>query len=116
MAQEKRRAVRLSPFVVACRVAHGDVQFPAFMTELSELGARITCDDSCPPVGARVLVEVKLARKAVQVARLSGVVVWVGSASRGPSFGVEFDQISEKDGAALARAVDDFQRLAQKLS
>ena len=116
MSDEKRRAVRLSPFVVACRVVQDGQAVPGFITELSELGARVTCDDTCPPKGARVVIEVKLSRRALQSSSLSAMVVWTGRAARGPAFGVEFDQLTPAQAAALASAVDEFRRLAEKLT
>jgi len=116
MSEEKRRAVRLSPFVVACKVTRGEAQLPAFITELSALGARVTCDDDCPPVGSRVVIEVRLARRAVAPARLSAAVVWAGKAARGPAFGVEFDELTEAQARALAQAVEEFRSLAEKIN
>ncbi len=111
---DKRRTPRLSPFVVPCRVVDGESTRPGFITELSLLGARITCDE-CPPPGASVVVEAKLGRRAVR-SRLPAQVVWTGAGARGPAFGVSFHALPEPERTTLAESVQAFQQLAQRLS
>ncbi len=112
---EKRRSPRLSPFVVPCRIVRGESAQPGFITELSLEGARITCDE-CPPPGAEVVIEVRLGRRVVHASRLGARVMWTGAGSRGPAFGVSFSALPEPARAALAESVEEFRRLAAKLS
>ena len=116
MTTEKRNVPRLTPFVAPCRVTAGGRRFSAFVADLSPQGARVTCDHECLDVGEEVHVEVKLARRAVYLT-VHGSVVWVRTGDKGEAtFGVRFGDMPPEDRQALEGVVQDFQRLAARLS
>jgi hypothetical protein len=57
--REKRGAPRLQPFVVRCRVSWAGVKTPAYVTDLSVHGARLSLAEEPPAAGVRVTVEVR---------------------------------------------------------
>ena len=116
MSSEKRRVARIAPFVTPCRVTSGARRFAAYVADLSARGARVTCDDDCLSVGDEVVIDVKLGKKVAHV-HLPGTVAWVRIADQGAAhFGVRFDELSPDDEKLLGEVLQEFQRLAARLS
>jgi hypothetical protein len=114
--KDKRRVLRIAPFVTPCRVSSGARRFSAFVADLSPQGARVTCDGDCLAVGDEVTIEVKLGRK-VSHAHLPGTVVWVRMGDQGAAhFGVRFKELPDEDLKLVEGVVQEFQRLAARLS
>ena len=113
---DKRRVARIAPFVTPCRVTSGARRFSAFVADLSPRGARVTCDDDCLAVGDEVVIDAKLGRSVKHV-HLPGTVAWVRIADQGAAhFGVLFRELPPEDQKVLEDVIQEFQRLAARLS
>ena len=113
---EKRRVTRIAPYVTPCRVSANGRRFSAFMADLSPKGARVSCDQDCLAVGDEVIVEARLGRRVGHV-HLPGVVAWVQPAAQGSAhFGVRFNELPPEDLKLVEDVVQEFQRLAARLS
>jgi hypothetical protein len=117
MSDEKRQTPRIAPFVAPCRIRLDERQLAGFITDLSARGARVTCEDECPPVGKDVTLEVKLGRKVLHAYRLPGRVAWSAPAEKGGhSFGLTFAGLAQDEQRAVESVVDEFHRLVSQLS
>ncbi len=115
MAEEKRRTLRIQPFVAPCRYVLGEQRLPGFLTDISRAGGRVLTEATAPAVGALVTVEVRLGHKALPV-HLAATVRWVGSSPRGGTlFGVSFDGIGPDEQAILDGVVAEFERRAASI-
>jgi len=113
--QEKRKALRIQPFVAPCRYVLGEQRFPGFLTDLSTRGGRVATDSEPPAIGAALVVEARLGRQTTHV-RLPGVVRWARHSPRGGFlFGVSFDRISPDAQKVLDGIVEDFRRWAAQI-
>ena len=113
---EKRRVSRIAPYVTPCRVSANGRRFSAFMADLSSKGARVSCDQDCLAVGDEVTIEARLGRRVGHV-HLPGVVAWVQPAAQGSAhFGVRFNELPPEDLKLVEDVVQEFQRLAARLS
>jgi hypothetical protein len=113
---EKRRTPRIQPYVAPCRVVRGRRRFVAYLTDLSPRGGRVACDGEPPPVGTRVVLEVRIGRR-VSHSRLPAVVKWARRGNGGThTFGLTFQRISAEARRGLEAVVDDFRRLAAQIA
>lgn len=115
MSEEKRRAARIQPFVAPCRLVHAAQRLPAYLADLSTLGARITCDAVPPPPGAAVALEVRFGRE-VRHSRLLAEVKWVKAMGDGSHFlGLTFTAMGPAEREMIESVVAEFQRRAEEL-
>jgi hypothetical protein len=111
---EKRKTPRIQPWVAPCIVVDGARRLPAYFTDLSVRGARLSTDGQPPAAQARVVVEARLGR-ALSPSRLPGQVKWVKPAEKGYEFGLTFVGITTELQRTLESVVEDFRRLADAL-
>ena len=111
---EKRKTPRIRPWVAPCVVVDGARRLPAYFTDLSVRGARLSTEVPPPAAHARVVVEARLGR-AVSPSRLPGQVKWVKPAEKGHEFGITFVGITSELQRSLEGVVADFRRLADTL-
>lgn len=114
---EKRRTPRIQPFVAPCRLVLHGARVPAYLTDLSTLGARVTCEGVEPPMpGTSVTIEVRFGRE-VRHSRLTAEVKWVRT---GPGatcvFGLTFTGVSPEQQRRLESIVEEFRRRAEQLA
>jgi len=112
---EKRKTPRIRPWVAPCMVVDGARRLPAYFTDLSVRGARLSTEEPPPAAHARVVVEARLGR-ALSPSRLPGQVKWVRPAEKGHEFGITFVGITSELQRSLEGVVADFRRLADTLS
>jgi hypothetical protein len=112
---EKRKTPRISPWVAPCVVVDGARRLPAYFTDLSVRGARVSTEDEPPKAHARVVVEARLG-KALAPSRLPGQVKWVKAADKGHEFGLTFVGVTGELQRTLESVVEEFRRLADALS
>lgn len=111
---EKRDAPRIAPFVASCHVVDGVRRYRAYLTDLSLIGARISCEAQPPLPEAWITLEVRLGRPPSSV-RLQAQVRWVGLGRTTHHFGVTF-HLDDEGQRTLAAVVDEFQRRAAELA
>jgi hypothetical protein len=111
---EKRKTPRIQPWVAPCVVVDGARRVPAYFTDLSVRGARLSTEGQPPAAHARVVVEARLGR-SISPSRLPGQVKWVKPAEKGHEFGVTFVGITSELQRTLESVVHDFRRLADAL-
>lgn len=115
---EKRRTPRVQPYVVPCRMELPNGRLLAgYVTDLSPIGAQVSCDGPPPAVGIQVALEVRL-RQGPAWPRLKAEVKWThppGRESANPTCGLTFVQVEAPDQALLEGALEDFQRRAAQL-
>ena len=115
MAEDKRRALRIQPFVAPCRYVLGEQRVAGFLTNISRGGGRVQTDGSAPAVGTRVTLEARLGRQALPV-HLAATVRWAGASPRGGNvFGVSFDGIGPEEQQVLDGVVAEFERRAASI-
>jgi PilZ domain len=114
-ASEKRKTPRIRPWVAPCVVVDGARRLPAYFTDLSVRGARLSTEAPPPAAHARVIVEARLGR-AVAPSRLPGLVKWAKALEKGHEFGITFVGITSELQRSLEAVVADFRRLADTLS
>lgn len=112
---EKRKTPRIRPWVAPCVVVEGARRLPAYFTDLSVRGARLTTEEPPPAAHARVVIEARLGR-ALAPSRLPGQVKWVKAVDKGHEFGVTFVGITSELQRSLEAVLADFRRLADALS
>ena len=115
---EKRRTPRVQPYVVPCRMELPNGRLlSGYVTDLSPIGAQVSCDGPPPAVGIQVAFEVRL-RRGPAWPRLQAEVKWTQPPSRenaSPTCGLTFVQVDPADQALLEGALQDFQRHAAQL-
>jgi hypothetical protein len=114
-SSEKRKTPRIQPWVSPCVVVEGSRRLPAYFTDLSIRGARLSTEAPPPAAHARVVVEVRLAR-ALAPSRIPGQVKWVKPVDKGYQFGLTFVGITADLQRTLEAVVEEFRRLADTLS
>src|SRR5262249_17311534 len=115
---EKRRTPRIQPYVAPCRIVHGAHRFPAYLADLSTLGARISSDVGPPEPGATVVIEVRFGRQ-VRFSKLHAEVKWVrpGSGAGEPHlFGLTFTGVKAEEQRVLEAVVEEFRKRAEQLA
>jgi len=116
--KEKRKSRRVQHYVAPCRIVLRSRRLPAYLADLSTQGARIVCDESLPPTGSRIVLEVRFGR-SVSYSRLPGEVKWVKARKRPkPSHlcGVTFRGISGEQQLGLEYALYEFRRRAAQFA
>jgi hypothetical protein len=112
---EQRRTVRIQPFVAPCRVIVAARGLPGYLTDLSEAGARVTCEAEPPKEDDAVTLELRIGRVAVR-SRLAAKVEWVKTQGGGHSFGLSFAGMPPEQQKALQAVVTEFRRLASEIA
>lgn len=112
---DKRKTPRIRPWVSPCVVVDGSRRLPAYFTDLSVRGARLSTEAQAPAAHARVVVEVRLSR-AVAPSRIPGQVKWVKPLEKGYEFGLTFVGITSELQRTLQAVLEEFRRLADTLS
>jgi hypothetical protein len=112
---EKRKAIRIRPWVAPCIVVEGERRLSAYFTDLSVKGTRVSTEEAPPALHARVVVEVRLGR-AVDVSRVPAQVKWVRPREKGCDFGLTFTGVNPELQRTLEGVVEEFRRLADTLS
>lgn len=110
---EKRKAPRIQPYVAPCRLVHGSRRVPGYLTDLSRLGARVTCDEVPPVIDEPVVLEVRFSRGAVY-SPLPAVIKWRAAGVPDESFvvGLTFSGVSAEQQRVLEGVIDEFRRRA----
>ena len=112
--REQRQTERIQPFVAPCRVVGETVAISAYLTDLSEAGARISTDETPPALDTAVTLEVRIGRRPSR-SRLSARVEWIRPDEAGVLFGLSFARLPPEQREALQEVVADFRRLAAEL-
>lgn len=115
---DQRQTPRIQPFVAPCRLVAGERRIPGYLSDLSTRGARVSCDEEPPPVGADVMLEVRFGRE-VLYSRLPAEVQWVQAGpdpSSPPDLGLRFKEVSTEDQKVLEAVVQEFRRRAAQLA
>lgn len=114
-AGEKRREERIQPLIVRCRVLEeGRSPWPAYVTELSLAGARVSGEGAPPAPGTRLELELDFGPGQARP-RLQAELRWSAPAGRGHDFGVSFIGGSSEERALLSATLDEFRRRAALL-
>jgi hypothetical protein len=112
---EKRKAIRIQPFVVPCRVHAGARTLAGYLTDLSAHGARVSSNDPLGHDVRSVTIEVRFTR-ASPVARLPARLRWrkPGRREAGEAvvFGITYGKLPRADQALLRSALREFRRRA----
>ena len=114
---DQRLTPRIQPFVAPCRLLDGERRIPGYLSDLSPRGARVSCDEEPPAVGASVVLEVRFGREALY-SRLPADVEWVQPGlepSSPPDLGLSFKDTSPEDQRVLEAVVEEFRRRADQL-
>lgn len=112
---EKRKTHRIQPFVAPCRVVAGARAVSGYLTDLSEAGARVTCEAEPPAPEAAVTLELRIGRVAAR-SRVAARVAWVKAHERGAVFGLSFADLDPEQKKALKAVVAEFRRLAAEIA
>ena len=115
--REKRKASRIEPFVVPCRVLHKMRRLAGHLVDLSVRGARLASEEVLPKTGSRIVIEAKLGASVAM--RLNGEVKWVRKIGRplaGQMAGITFRGMTEKQQHAVEFALYEFRRRAAALT
>jgi hypothetical protein len=112
---EKRRALRIQPFVATCRYVHGESRLPGYLTDLSVDGGRVHTDQEPPPVGTSLSIEIRLSRRPTHLT-VPARVQWGKPSPRGGHvFGVSFTRLEADAERTLQGVVDEFRRRAASI-
>ena len=116
-SSEKRRTLRIQPYVAPCRVVAGGQRFPGYLTDLSTKGARVSCDLDPPPAGVPVVLEVRFGRQ-VRYSRLPAEVKWTRPPGEDEThtLGLTFEGVTAEEQEVLEAIVREFQRRAEQLA
>ena len=112
---EKRKTPRIQPWVSPCVVVEGSRRLPAYFTDLSVRGARLSTEGRPPAAHARVVVEVRLS-KGLAPSRLPGQVKWVKAVDKTHELGLTFVGVTAELQRTLQAVVENFRRLADSLT
>jgi hypothetical protein len=115
--REKRAVPRIQPFVIRCRLHHGERVHAAYVTDLSAKGARLSCDAEPPAVGTEVEVDVRF-RGHHGACRVRAEVKWVRAQGGGAGhhIGVRFTATTAVARTLIEKVVGEFQEKASRLS
>ena len=116
-SKDKRKTRRIEPYLAPCRILVGRRRLSGYVTNLSERGARVYCDEKPPLVGQAVLLEIRF-RTGVAFSRLRAQARWVRIASDVTgfhSFGASFRGLSPEEKQAVAGVLQEFRRRAALL-
>jgi hypothetical protein len=112
---EQRKTVRIQPFVAPCRVVANERALSGYLTDLSEAGARVTCEAEPPAPQTAVTLELRIGRVAAR-SRLQARVEWARPQEGGSVFGLSFAGLPGEERAALKAVVAEFQRMASEIA
>ena len=112
---EQRKTLRIQPFVAPCRVVAKERALPGYLTDLSEAGARVTCEAEPPAQAATVTLELRIGRAPTR-SRLLARVEWVRAQEGGSVFGLSFAELEGEQQTALKAVVAEFQRMASEIA
>ena len=112
---EQRKTLRIQPFVAPCRVVTKERAWSGYLTDLSEAGARVTCEAEPPAKDAAVTLELRIGRVATR-SRLQARVEWVRAQESGSVFGLSFAGLAGEQQAALQAVVAEFRRMASEIA
>ena len=112
---EQRRTPRIQPFVAPCRVVTGSRALAGYLTDLSEGGARVTCEADPPAEGEAVTLELRIGRVAAR-SRVPAHIEWVKPAAKGCVFGLSFAGLGPEPMKALRGVVAEFRRMADEIA
>jgi hypothetical protein len=115
-SREKRGTLRLQPFVVRCRLSWTNGKASAYITDLSDRGARLSLQDEPPAAGMRVVIDVRF-RSEQRHGRLHGEVKWRRTLepAGGYCVGVRFANLGVEERALLDRVVAGFRSQAARI-
>ncbi|MFI5185040.1 MAG: PilZ domain-containing protein [Vicinamibacteria bacterium] len=116
--REKRKASRIQPFVIPCRVVHRSRHVPGHLVDLSVRGARIASEEELPKAGSLMTVEARFGA-AVAPTRLPCQVKWVrkaGSPLTGHLAGITFRGLTDRQQLAVEFVLYEFRRRAAALN
>ena len=86
-----------------------------YLTDLSESGARVTCEAEPPAPEAAVTLELRIGRVAAR-SRLQARVEWVRAQEGGTVFGLSFAGLPGEKQVALKAVIAEFQRMASEIA
>lgn len=115
---EKRRTPRVRPYVVPCRMTLPNGRLlSGYVTDLSPLGAQVSCDGPPPAVGIRVMLEVQ-PRRGPSWPNLSAEIKWTRPPARAndaPVCGLTFVEVEAAGQTLIEAALEEFRRRAALL-
>lgn len=115
---EKRRTPRVQPYVVPCRMELPNGRLlTGYVTDLSPVGAQVSCDGPPPATGIQVALEVRL-RRGPAWPRLQAEIKWTrppAADGASPTCGLTFVHVDDAQRALLEEALEDFRRRAAQL-
>lgn len=115
--REKRRTLRLQPFVTPCKIVEGDDRLGGYLTDLSTEGARVSCNRALAAGAQHVVIEVRFSGRPA-ASLLPARIQWMqagGHPGEAVVFGVIFDGLAAAEQLALESVVEEFQRRAALL-
>jgi hypothetical protein len=115
--KDKRRTRRIEPYLAPCRILVGRRRLPGYVTNLSDRGARVYCDEKPPLVGRTVILEIRF-RTGVPYSRLRAQARWVRMASDETglhSFGASFRGLKAEERQAVVGVLAEFRKRAAML-
>jgi PilZ domain len=115
--KDKRRTLRIEPYLAPCRVVVGRRHLHGYVTNLSPRGARVYCDERPPKVGQKVVLEIRF-RERVAPTRVPAEARWVREASDATglaSFGASFKGMTLVQKKAVEAVLQEFRRRAALL-
>jgi hypothetical protein len=115
--KDKRKTRRIEPYLAPCRIVLGRRRLSGYVTNLSERGARVYCDEPPPLVGQAVALEIRFRARAA-FSRLRAQARWVRMASDVTglhSFGASFRRLSAEEKRTVAAVLHEFRRRAALL-
>jgi hypothetical protein len=113
--REQRKIERIQPYVAPCRLVVGERALSAYVTDLSEAGARVTSETPPPAAGTKVVLEIRIGRRPAR-SRLQGEVEWVRTEDGSNLFGLSFAHLPTDQQQALNQVVADFRRRAAEIA
>jgi PilZ domain len=112
---EKRSIPRVQPFIAPCLLVVGERRVGGYLTDLSERGAQMSCDEAPPDPGTAVTLEVRFTPPTPRC-RVPATVAWSRRAAKGHQCGLTFELLGQDDRAILEDAIARVRRLAAQLS
>ena len=113
---EKRRTLRIQPYVAPCRVVVGERRIPGYLADLSVRGAQVSCQGAPPQVDDSVVLEVRFGRQ-VRHSRLAAQVKWLNATPQGGhAFGLTFTSVTPQEQAILESVVEEFRKRAAQIA
>jgi hypothetical protein len=105
----------VQPFIAPCVLVEGERRVGGYLTDLSERGAQVSCDEAPPAPGTAVVLEIRFTPPTPRC-RVPAHVAWSKPAPRGHQCGLTFESLVEDERAILEDAIARVRRLAAQLS